>query len=403
MKLQRARDTAAACSLFFIPFPSPTPPRSVMSTGKVYLVGAGPGHPQLLTLKAHELICAADIIIYDRLIQEDVLAWVRPDAEQMYVGKASGLHQSRQEEINQTLVDAAHRAQLVVRLKGGDPVMFGRGGEEAEHLAANGIPFEVVPGVTAGLSVPMAAGIPVTHRDYSHGVALVTGHRRDDKDTEEPHWEALARMDTLVFFMSVGKLPEITQSLMAHGRHPDTPVAIIQMGYWPEEQVVVGQLRNIAQLSVEAEVKPPATIVVGEVVKMRDKLTTLHRDLRRDDHQQRGFGLSGENLMRRIGSGIRASRDVLASLELDLYADLEEAISPEDLAQRRNLSLDPLRDLLTNLANLGLLLRSQGTYRNAEAASKFLRKGSNEFMGEAVIEMVAKEEQYDPMVKLTCS
>ena len=374
-----------------------------MTTGKVYLVGAGPGHPELLTLKAHELICTADIVIYDRLIQEDTLAGVRPDAEQIYVGKAPGRHESRQDETNRILVEAARRADVVVRLKGGDPVLFGRGGEEAEYLASQGVPFEIVPGVTAGLAVPMAAGIPVTHRDYSHGVALVTGHRRDDKDTEEPHWEALARMDTLVFFMSVGKLPEIAQSLMAHGRHPHTPVAIIQMGYWPEEQVVVGELRDIAQRAVEAEVKPPATIVVGEVVKLRDKLTTLHRDLRRDVHQQQGFGLSAATLMRRISSGIRASRDVLAALELELFEDLEQATSAEDLAEQRNLSVDPLRGLLANLATTGLLLRSAGTYRNAEASSRYLRRGSNEYMGEAIKAMVAEEEKYTPIEKLLCS
>ena len=375
-----------------------------MTTGKVYLVGAGPGHPELLTLKAHELICTADIVIYDRLIQEDTLAGVRPDAEQIYVGKAPGRHESRQDETNRILVEAARRADVVVRLKGGDPVLFGRGGEEAEYLASQGVPFEIVPGVTAGLAVPMAAGIPVTHRDYSHGVALVTGHRRDDKDTEAPHWEALARMDTLVFFMSVGKLPEIAQSLMAHGRKPDTPVAIVQMGYWPDEQVVVGELRNIAQRSEEANVKPPATIVVGEVVKMRDKLiTTLHRDLRRDVHQQSGFGISKGTLLRRLAAGIRASRDVLAALELDLFEHMEEPATPEDLAGKMKLQVDPLRDLLANLAGLGLLLRSSGSFRNAEAATRFLKRRSNEYLGDEVKEMIEREEKYAPMEKLLCS
>ena len=158
---------------------------SSQTVGKVYLVGAGPGHPQLLTLKAYELITQADILIYDRLIQEDVLAAARSDAEQIYVGKQPGRHHAVQDDINTILVKAAHRAALVVRLKGGDPILFGRGGEEAEALAAQGIPFEVVPGVTAGLSVPMAASIPVTHRDCSHNVALVTGHSRGDKDTRE--------------------------------------------------------------------------------------------------------------------------------------------------------------------------------------------------------------------------
>ena len=369
--------------------------------GKVYLVGAGPGHPHLLTLKAQELISTADIIIYDRLIHEDTLASARPDAELIYVGKAPGLHQSRQEQINDKMVQAAHRAQVVVRLKGGDPVLFGRGGEEAEHLASAGVTFEVVPGVTAGLSAPMAAGIPVTHRDYSHGVALVTGHRRDDKDTQEPHWQALARMDTLVFFMSVGKLPEIARNLMQHGRSPETPTAVIQQAYWPGEQVVVGQLDNIAELAQQANVKPPATIVVGDVVRMREQLSTLHRDLRRDGQgQQQGFGLSAKGLLRRLGTGIHAAKDLLAAVELDLFEHLEQAVDPAQLARQLDLVEDPLRRLLASMATLGLLLRSSGAYRNSEAASRFLRQSSAEYLGPAIRKLVQDAQQYAPLSEL---
>jgi uroporphyrin-III C-methyltransferase len=369
--------------------------------GKVYLVGAGPGHPQLLTLKAYELIRRADIIIYDRLIPPETLASARADVELVYVGKSTGRHQSRQEETNEILIQAAHRARIVVRLKGGDPVLFGRGAEEAEHLAAHGIPFEIVPGVTAGLSVPMAAGIPVTHRDYSSSVALVTGHRRDDLDMPEVDWAALARIDTLVFFMSVGTLPEIAHKLIEHGRSPETPAAIIQMAYLPGEQVVVGMLEDLPRLSEEAQIQPPATVVVGEVVRLRERLTTLHRDLRRPFHETVGFGVSAESLLGRISATIQSAKDVLAAVELHLFDSLEEGRTPEELAQQYGFALDPLRDLLSHLAGLGLLLREEGRYRNAEAASLFLIAHSDEFLGRRLKEVIAEAERYDPLQRLT--
>jgi uroporphyrin-III C-methyltransferase len=368
-----------------------------MPVGKVYLVGAGPGHPQLLTLKAAELIRTADILIYDRLVQEETLAGARPDAERVYVGKAPGRHQSRQEEINQILVDSAHRGAVVVRLKGGDPVLFGRGGEEAEYLAARGVPFEVVPGVTAGLSVPMAAGIPVTHRDYASSVVLVTAHRKDDDEMRELDWAALARIDTLVFFMGVNKLPEIAQRLMAHGRAPTTPSAVIQQAYWPGEKVITGPLKELPGLAREANIEPPATIVVGEVVLLREKLTTLHRDLRRDKREAVGFGLSAEGLLGRIGSVLRGAKDVVAAVELRIFDDLEAPVAPEELAQRRGLHLEPLRDLLGRLAGMGLLLRDGGTYRNAEAASRYLRAGSDGYLGERLAQLAREACAYEPL------
>jgi uroporphyrin-III C-methyltransferase len=372
-----------------------------MSTpGKVYLVGAGPGHPELLTIKAQQLICSADIIIYDRLVQEDTLAGARADVELIYVGKKPGQHQSRQEEINQLLVEAAHRASVVVRLKGGDPVLFGRGGEEAEHLASCGVIFEIVPGVTAGLSVPMAAGIPVTHRDHSASVALVTGHRRSDRTMAEVKWSALAGIETLVFFMSVGKLPEIAAKLIEHGRSPDTPAAIVQKGYWPEEQTVVGTLGGLPALAEQEAIKPPAIIVIGEVVRVRERLTTLHRDLRRDRDEAVGFGLSATSLLGRIGATVRTAKDVVAAVDLRLFDALEQPRTPAALARDQQLELPPLRALLKRLAGLGLLLRESGAYRNAEASSAFLTSTSPDFLGARLDQELRSAEAYDPLVEL---
>jgi len=373
-----------------------------MGVGKVYLVGAGPGHPELLTLKAAELIRTADILIYDRLIQAETLAGARTDAEHIYVGKAPGRHQSRQEEINAILVDAAHRASMVVRLKGGDPVLFGRGGEEAEHLAREGIPFEIVPGVTAGLSVPIAAGIPVTHRDHASSVAFVTGHRKDDYEMRELDWEALARIDTLVFFMGVSKLPEIAQRLMAHGRGPETPAAVVQMAYWPGERVVAGPLKDLPELVREAQVVPPATIVVGDVVRVRERIEAmLHRDLRRDREERVAMGLSPAGLIARIAAAVRGARDVRAALSLSLFDALEAPRVPEQFAAELGLRAAPLRALCARLAGLGLLLRAgEGSYRNAEAASLYLRAASELYLGERVLEAIDEAECYDPLAEL---
>jgi uroporphyrin-III C-methyltransferase len=339
-------------------------------------------------------------LIYDRLIQEDTLAFARADVERLYVGKAPGRHQSRQDEINDLLVDAAHRAAIVVRLKGGDPVLFGRGGEEAEHLAACGIPFEIVPGVTAGLSVPMAAGIPVTHRDLASTVALVTGHRRDDQEMREIDWGALARIDTLVFFMGVSKLPEIAKRLMAHGRPSSTPAAVVQMAYWPGEQVVVGTLEDLPQKALEANIQPPATIVVGEVVKLRERLTTHHRDLRRDKHEAVGFGLSAEGLLQRLGAILRGGKDLVAALQLQLFDELDHPSTVEALAEKKQLSPEPLRVVLLRLAGLGLVLREQNTFRNSEAASLYLRAGVEGYLGEEITAAIHEAAAYDPVAAL---
>ena len=248
--------------------------------GKVYLVGAGPGHPELLTVKASELIKTGDVIIYDRLIQEEVLALSRSSAERIYMGKALGKHDSRQDEVNQLMVRKALEGKNVIRLKGGDPFVFGRGGEEAEYLAGHGIPFEVIPGVCSALSAPLSAGIPVTHRDAASSVAIVTGHNANGTEGRID-WNALARIDTLVFLMGVHNVGKIAKKLIAAGRAPGTPVAIIQMAFWPGERTITGTLATIAEECRRAAIAPPATLVVGEVVRLRERIRDGARDLDR--------------------------------------------------------------------------------------------------------------------------
>ena len=243
-----------------------------MSKGRVYLVGAGPGDPGLLTLKGKEVLERAEVVIYDYLANEEFLQFAPPEAERIYVGKKGGDHTMGQEEINRLLVEKG-RAHVVVRLKGGDPFVFGRGGEEAQELVVAGIPFEVVPGVTAAIAVPAYAGIPLSHRDYAASMAFITGHEREDKTDSKIVWDRLATgVGTLVFFMGVKNLPEICQSLITHGRPAETPVAVIRWGTTPEQQTVIGTLQNIAEKVAQANLKPPAITVVGEVVRLREEL-----------------------------------------------------------------------------------------------------------------------------------
>ena len=244
-----------------------------MTTGKVYLIGAGPGDPGLITVKGLELVQKADVIIYDYLANERLLEQHRPDAELIYVGKQGGRHTLPQEEINALIVQKAAAGSVVARLKGGDPFIFGRGGEEAEACVDHGIPFEVVPGVTAATSVPTYAGIPLTHRDHTASVAFVTGHEDPTKSASNLHWKELATgIGTLVFFMGMKNIQNIVDNLVSNGRSADTPVAAVQWGTRTDQRVVTGSLRNIVQRVREARLGPPAIIVVGEVVALRDKL-----------------------------------------------------------------------------------------------------------------------------------
>jgi uroporphyrin-III C-methyltransferase len=242
--------------------------------GTVSLVGAGPGDPDLLTLKAARLIGAADVVVYDHLVGAGVMALVRRDAELVYAGKERANHALPQPEINALLVDLARSGRDVVRLKGGDPFVFGRGGEEATALAAHGIPFDIVPGVTAACGVAAAARIPLTHRDYAHSLTFVTGHLRDG--TMDLDWPALARpQQTLVVYMGLAGLPELCRQLVAHGRLASTPAAVIQQGTLPTQRVVRATLATLPERVRAAGLVPPTLIVVGDVVALSDTLSTI--------------------------------------------------------------------------------------------------------------------------------
>jgi len=250
----------------------------MMNTGKVYLVGAGPGDPGLITVRGMACLRRAEVLVYDRLVNDQLVSEAPESAERVYVGKQAGHHTLRQSEINALLVDRARSGRTVVRLKGGDPFVFGRGGEEAAELAAHGIPFEVVPGVTAGVAAPAYAGIPVTHRGVASAVTFVTGHEDPDKPESDLDWDALAGMKgTLVFFMGVGNLPKIVHALMTRGRDPNTPAAAIAQGTGPGQHTATGTLENLVRKVEEARIEPPALIVVGDVVELRDRLAWFER------------------------------------------------------------------------------------------------------------------------------
>ena len=239
----------------------------------VALVGAGPGDPGLITVRALALLRRADVVVYDRLVDPRLLDEARPEAIRVFVGKSSGRHTLPQAQINALLVRHAERGRRVVRLKGGDPFVFGRGGEEAEALAAAGIPFEIVPGVSAAVAVPAYAGIPVTHRGTASSFAVVTGHEDETKDESAVDWTRLATaVDTLVILMGTRSLPRIAAALLAAGRAPDTPVALVRWGTTEAQETVIGRLDTIAALAEAVRLAPPIVIVVGNVVNLRERL-----------------------------------------------------------------------------------------------------------------------------------
>ncbi len=255
-----------------------------MTVGTVYLIGAGPGDPKLITVGGADALRAADVVVYDRLAHPKLLEYASPSAERVYVGKQADKHAMRQEDINALLADRAAAGKTVARLKGGDPFVFGRGGEEAEYLREQNIPFVVLPGVTSAIAAPAYAGIPVTHRDAASSFAVITGHERDDSRESgtrtageaegRRRWDKIASAgDTLLFLMGVENLDEITTQLQAHGRSADTPVALVRWGTWAgQQETLVGTLGDIAEKVRAANFKAPAVTVVGEVVRLRERL-----------------------------------------------------------------------------------------------------------------------------------
>lgn len=244
-----------------------------MGEGIVYLVGAGPGDPKLITVYGLECIQKADVIAYDRLINQDLLKHAKGDAELIYCGKLPGKHALIQEEINQLLVEKAQEGKIVTRLKGGDPFVFGRGGEEAEVLASHGLRFEIVPGISAGIAAPAYAGIPVTHRDYASSFAIVTAHGRESKGTDNIRWDVLANgIDTIAFYMGIGNLHHICSQLMKHGRLSATPVAIIEWGTTKQQRTITGTLETIEEIASKENITHPSIVLVGEVVCLREKI-----------------------------------------------------------------------------------------------------------------------------------
>ncbi len=240
--------------------------------GEVYLVGGGPGDPDLITFRALRLMQQADVVVYDRLVAQPILEMTRRDAERIYVGKERNSHAMRQEEINQLLVDLAKKGKRVVRLKGGDPFIFGRGGEEIDTLSAEGVPFQVVPAVTAASGCAAYSGIPLTHRDYAQSVTLVTGHLKDG--TMNLNWEQLAQPNqTVVFYMGLLGLPVICKSLIEHDVSPDMPIALVQQGTTEKQKVFTGTLATIEEIVEREKPKPPTLIIVGEVVELEKKLS----------------------------------------------------------------------------------------------------------------------------------
>jgi uroporphyrin-III C-methyltransferase len=244
--------------------------------GKVYLVGAGPGDPGLLTLKGKSLLEHADVVIYDALISPAILAMINPQAEQIDAGKRRGRHSLLQTETTQLLIDKARESAVVVRLKGGDPFMFGRGGEEMQALVAAGVAVEVVPGITSGIAAPAYAGIPITHRDYNSSVTFVTGHEAAGKYRPELNWMAIAQgADTIVIYMGLHNLAQIVPQFLAAGRPVDTPVALIHWGTTPNQRVLIGTLATIVEQVAAAQFAAPSIAVIGNVVSLHEILNPL--------------------------------------------------------------------------------------------------------------------------------
>ncbi|MEN8140639.1 MAG: uroporphyrinogen-III C-methyltransferase [Thermodesulfobacteriota bacterium] len=319
--------------------------------GKAYLVGAGPGDPRLITIRGKELLEKAEVIIYDYLAGKRLLDHVPPGAEFIYAGKKGGDHTHTQEEINAMLVDRVRQGKIVVRLKGGDPFIFGRGGEELEELLKAGLDFEAVPGVTSASAAATFAGVPITHRDCTSSVAFITGHERPDQEKSRVAWDKIATgLGTLVFYMGIKNLPSITANLIKHGRDPETPVAVVRWASMPHQQSVVGTLATIADIVASEGIKPPALTIVGDVVNYRKHLNWYE-----------SRPLFGRRIL--VTRTREQASDLVARLEEKGATCLERptiAIAPPD-------SWQPVDEALTSLADFDWLV-----FTSIHAIHKFM-------------------------------
>lgn len=251
-----------------------------MAYGKVYLVGAGPGDPKLLTVKAMEIIKEADVLIYDRLgVSEEVLSMAPPNAEKIFVGKRTGFHEVPQDKIIKIIIEKAKKGGKIVRLKGGDPFIFGRGGEEAEALVVEGIKFEIIPGISSSISAPMYAGIPLTHRDYAASIAIITGHRAGDSEKPVDWVKIASAVDTMVILMGIESLKGIVDKLLLGGINPNKPVGIIESGTLPQQRTLIATLGTIVKEAEKKQIKPPSVILIGEVASLGRKLAWFKKPL----------------------------------------------------------------------------------------------------------------------------
>ncbi len=348
---------------------------SYTNIGRVYLVGAGPGDPSLITVKGKRFLEKAQVVVYDYLASEKLLQHAPADAEFIYAGKkGGGLHAKTQEEINQLLIDKAKEGKRVVRLKGGDPFIFGRGGEEIEQLVNAGVPFEVVPGVTSATAAATYAGVPITHRRYTSSVAFVTGHEDPAKETSNVDWAKIATgIGTLVFYMGIKNLPHITEKLMENGRDPATPVVVVRWASTPEQRSVQGTLADIAGIVQREKIRPPALVVVGEVVRLRETINWFEKK-----------PLFGRRVM--VTRTREQASDLVAGLEEAGAACIEWptiAIAPPDSWQEADramadlgsfdwvlfTSLNAIRCFFNRLADLGLDSRALHGCRVAAVGS----------------------------------
>lgn len=384
-------------------------------SGEVYLVGGGPGDPGLLTCRGKELLEAAEVVIYDRLIETALLNHTRDDCELIYAGKKPGEHKLTQTEINELMVKKAREDRKVVRLKGGDPFLFGRGGEEAAYLNQHDISFQVVPGITSALSVPAYAGVPATTRGKASSLAVITGHEDPDKDESSHNWDHLALgPDTLIFLMGVGNLPRICRRLIAAGRDENTPVALIERGTCPEQRSFISTLKAAGALVREDCLSPPAVIVVGEVVGEREDLVWRHRrplsNLRilntRPSHQSRELTrlLAGAGAVVREAPAIKISPpDNQEELDLALK-NIEEfdwiVFTSQNGVQKFFARLQDLEKDIRELAGIKLAAIGQKTAEKLQSFNLRVDFVPAEFVAEEVLSGLLTRTDKDDKILL---